>query len=108
MAKAGPVGAKFEDCYYEAKDGCWVWDRYRNYKGYGTFRGEFSHRYSYSIYKGEIPLGAQVQHTCDYPSCVNPDHLILGNNQENVDRKMALGRYVIPRPMTETLPCRCC
>jgi hypothetical protein len=69
-------------------DGCWDWQGSKSPKGYGSFRGEggkttTAHRYSYQFYKGEIPEGLIVMHTCDNPSCCNPAHLELGTCAAN-------------------------
>lgn len=71
---------------------CWEWQGKLNRK-----RGRFSvgavtryaYRFAYWIYRGEIPDGLSVCHTCDNPSCVNPDHLWLGTQVDNM-RDMAL------------------
>lgn len=47
-----------------------------------------SHRHVYRQYNGEIPDGMVVRHTCDNPGCVNPDHLILGTIQDNVNDRV--------------------
>ena len=47
-----------------------------------------AHRYVYQLIKGEIPLGQVVSHTCDNKLCMNPDHLILGTPQDNVNDYM--------------------
>lgn len=81
---------------------CWTWNASTRAKGYGAFcylkdgqtingRG---HRYSYEIHIGVIPDGLFVLHRCDNPSCVNPNHLFLGTNQDNVNDMMRKGRHV--------------
>jgi len=39
--------------------------------------------WSYLAWKGDLPIGTQVCHTCDVPRCVNPKHLWKGNSSEN-------------------------
>jgi hypothetical protein len=72
--------------------GCWVFMGATNSFGYGIVgsggRGnpnDRAHRITYRHFKGEIPKGMFVCHTCDVPSCCNPDHLFLGTNQDNVN-----------------------
>lgn len=86
-------------------DTCWNWTGTTYRRGYGHFGrhldGKFKmykcHRYSYEYFKGPIPEGLLVLHTCDNPACVNPDHLFLGTHQDNTDDMMDKGRWGYPR-----------
>ncbi len=91
--------------------GCWVWQASKIGGGYGKFKckkltkSRYAHRVSYIMHKGEIPEGQVVMHTCDNPSCVNPDHLSLGTQKDNMldaSRKGRLKRRSIsPRQVRE-------
>ena len=78
----------------EQKDGrCWLWTAGKNRDGYGVFPdgmklvGERrAHRISYALHYGIIEdRSLFVCHACDTPSCVNPNHLWLGTNSENME-----------------------
>lgn len=83
---------------FEKVGDCWVCRR-KNKNRYGTFnykmRAMGSHRASYIIFKGEIPLGMDICHTCDNRQCINPDHLFLGTRQENMIDCMLKGRMSV-------------
>jgi hypothetical protein len=80
-------------------DGCWEWQGKR-IGGYGILltgpagaqRRERAHRVSWEINRGPIPSGAFVLHSCDNPPCVNPDHLHLGTNADNMAEMRERGR----------------
>ncbi len=79
------------------ENGCWNWTSSIATKtGYGklVFGGKdiSAHRASYTVFKGEIPKGKHVCHTCDNKKCVNPEHLWVGTAKENMQDKISKGR----------------
>jgi hypothetical protein len=83
--------------------GCWLWtstrltDSYgRPRNGYGVMRigrkMQRAHRLSYELHVGPIPDGLFVCHACDVPACVNPGHLWLGTQADNMRDKKRKGR----------------
>ena len=83
----------------EPFSGCWLWIGNSNGR-YGQIRTDnknvSAHRLSWQLFKGDIPLGKQVLHRCDTPSCVNPEHLFLGTPSDNTRDSMKKGRYFRP------------
>lgn len=79
-----------------AESGCWLLMTSIRAKGYAarSFKGRQSdaHRASYEAYVGEIPVGMQVLHRCDVRNCVNPKHLFLGTNSDNMQDMLSKGR----------------
>lgn len=81
------------------ESGCFLWIKSVDKNDYGMIhlphkkrKGNRAHRYSYELFKGDIPKGLCVLHKCDIPSCVNPDHLFLGTNRDNNIDKVSKNR----------------
>jgi hypothetical protein len=76
--------------------GCWEWRGRRMPKGYGKLnRGTktvYAHRLAFELRNGPIPDGLYVLHKCDNPPCINPDHLFLGTQADNVRDRDTKGR----------------
>lgn len=89
------------------ENGCLLWTGRRYSKpnfDYGEFRHadgrrEGAHRVAWQISNGPIPDGLFVCHHCDNPPCVNPAHLFLGTNADNMRDCFAKGRHVVPSPV---------
>lgn len=79
-----------------SESGCWIWMASTMGNGYGDFRygGRhlLAHRASYEAFIGIIPDGLHVLHRCDIRCCVNPHHLRLGTNTENIHDCCSKGR----------------
>lgn len=87
----------FSKVNFNGPNGCWIWLASTFPNGYGAFRLNGSmrraHRISYEYFKGQIPEGLMVRHrVCHNPSCINPIHLDLGTNQDNMDDMVREGR----------------
>ena len=87
--------------YVRKTESCWLWEAYKNHDGYGRFwlngRSVTASRFSYALAHGQIPDGLAVCHRCDTPACVNPNHLFLGTQSENIRDAFQKGRKVIPK-----------
>ena len=83
--------------------GCWIWTKASLHYGYGgvvwyphpgakhVLTG--IHRVAWILTYGPIPPGLHVCHTCDNPPCIEPLHLFIGTNQDNLRDAYLKGRY---------------
>lgn len=80
--------------------GCWIWMRGLNSMGYGryTLNGErtVAHRLAYKLTTGKNIDGKCVCHKCDVPACINPEHLFIGTQADNLADMRKKNRHVNP------------
>lgn len=62
--------------------------------GYIQVNGKLLHRFVYSYYKGPIPEGLIVMHSCDNKRCIEEGHLIAGTHKQNSKDMSKKGRWV--------------
>ncbi len=74
----------------EITNSCWNWKGGKNYAGYGhcQYKGKqyLAHRYVYELLEGKIPPNMVLDHLCKNTSCVNPAHLDIVTQRENLLR----------------------
>ncbi len=85
-------------------DECWEWQGGKNHFGYGQIRYKSKERYSQDSIGAHrlawvinshksIPPKMVIMHTCDNRACVNPSHLKLGTQYDNIHDSIAKGRH---------------
>ena len=89
---------------------CWLWTGNAVGKAqHGQFSlhhnvNHYAHRFSWVLHFGSIPDGLSVLHRCDVPRCVNPAHLFLGTQADNLADARAKGRHRGSRRMFNRPP----
>ena len=111
MPKGVYLRKPLRDCFWskvdkKGPDDCWEWTAAKNRFGYGQIRisGKtvLAHRASWELANGSIPKGRGyhgtcVLHHCDNKTCVNPKHLFLGTQADNIHDMERKGRQRHPR-----------
>lgn len=76
------------------KGNCWNLNHINRYTTISINGKKFkAHRLSYMLYIGEIPDGLVICHKCDNKGCVNPFHLFLGTQKDNIMDCISKGRF---------------
>ena len=97
------VAIELMDGVVVSNSGCWVWQKgLVETSGYASITRSYKknvqeggHRLAYAVFNGvDIPDGLYVCHTCDNKACINPDHLWLGTQKDNIRDMMKKGRRV--------------
>lgn len=95
MPKARPLEERFWE-NVEKTQTCWLWKGNKHPRGYGKIWDKdkclMTHRLSLVIHGKQLSPWCVVMHTCDNPSCVNPDHLQIGSHRDNQIDKVIKGR----------------
>lgn len=86
---------RFRSCYIISGN-CFIWKKYLDKDGYGTFyfmkKNRRSHRVAYYFANGDIPHGMVIDHICKNRSCVNPEHLrCITKAQNTLENSFSVG-----------------
>lgn len=95
---------RFVEIPANAPEACWLWTGSATGKAqHGQFAlahnvNRYAHRVSWALhFNAPPPADLKVCHRCDVPRCVNPAHLFLGTQGDNVRDAAQKGHYRGPR-----------
>jgi HNH endonuclease len=78
-------------------NGCWLWLAGKNHQKYGRFYydgwDQPAHRVAYILANGPVDPKLLACHSCDQPSCVNPSHIFMGTQKQNMEDCKKKGRF---------------
>ena len=95
-----PIADRFEErVMRDPNSGCWLWMGQLDRKGYGQIASGgreggniYAHRLSLELSGINVPANKLVCHKCDNPPCVNPAHLFVGSQSDNIADMWGKGR----------------
>lgn len=85
------------------ENGCWNYTGFVGHGGYGQIMVDgkkgSTHKIMWEVWNEEkVPEGLVVRHTCiGNPRCINPDHLTIGTQKQNIHDCIDQGRFPEPR-----------
>lgn len=91
-----------DDWILESKTGCHIWRWAKKESGHGTMTLDSNkhilmHRVAWETRNGPIPEGGQINHPCNNTSCINPDHLYLGDQFDNMQDTVEAGNHAMQK-----------
>lgn len=92
-----PLAVRLKKYVVDPVTGCWNWTGKQNKAGYGCITvegvGTRAHRAMYFLLNQEADRSLVVMHMCDNPRCINPEHLRLGTQRDNMLDMHSKGRF---------------
>lgn len=86
---------------------CWIYTGAKGSQGYGKLshngKAMDAHRVSWLVHNGDIPVGIVVMHICDVKACVNPTHLKLGTQADNIKDMHTKRRHAHGKSLSDSI-----